>query len=274
MEVLPLSSEREELHTVKKNALYLSDFLKSYRGQQALIIETYETIVKSGDASKKDWVTHTMHRRFGVLTKTPTFKDSMLTIPMDFYVERGGEAHDYHHDKIWKNIKGPLVIKPCSLLNLDKKLELSTTREAKLEDLTNSLEVCAGERNIALYFTLNKPAFDLAQQKYRERILSEQELEHTGSTEGVLDLRYVYALNLLGIKPPMFLKGRIDKEKRWIIENLVHNPTLVNTEKLNEALLLGLHREDTIADFGNGIMVDVPKYITGLCGKNNITIPE
>jgi len=281
----------------------MEERLKGQKGNQILVVDQDESL-RGGPGSgipyiSPDHIGIDITLMLGILTNglKLDIQKGKLVFPTKEYAEK--RDHRGWRGR-WELKKGSIKVNSDDFMNLGKKLERS--RVPKPNDSSakweHGLLIHTGD-GVGDYF---RGEFYLMAKKIGR-------VDNSG-----MNLSYVEALNLLGQEVPPDFKGEYDRHVRERrvgiinkLEELVESQAKLNRkikavhgsmdkddaiavtmgpvskleeiegeiqEHLKEAIELGMHRGDLKLERRPGIIIEVPRYISGMCKTYKVALPK
>jgi len=269
---IPFPNEiAEQQKRYEDNLRYVQDLVNSHLGEPVLVVEHREgTGGCTGFGGRGQLEVNTSYS-LAVPEQKATVNKSSLIIPASHYAQRGDRYRD-----AWSLRDGAISLDCLMLLSLNDELEnpMPGTPGKSLDDLEQSLEVYAGNREVTLCFSFRKMEHEEARAETSK--LGKAEFDDYIRKRGHPDTSYIDALKLLGREAPAPFKEELLKGKQEIVRRILKEEYSgkVSSKLLEEAVKLDMHREPLKFNNGNGVTVDVPTYVAELCVKYKIEMPK
>jgi len=282
MEVYSIEEQEKRIELIKKNTDSLQQLIDANIGQQVLVKIVRDTHDGCTGFGGKGYIAQRTQMALGIPTQKtiPVYEEMspLLRIPMESYVLCN--EHGFPAGKPWEKRSGTIDILATDIAELNRELPFRAFGE-RADDLSNlgsSLEVIAGDLNVAAHFNLGHAMlpseYQRVQKDRREGNITDEQLkQRLREIPYYPSMDYLVAVKALGVKIVPELQGKLEALKDGIVLAIYSNSEpRVHVE---QALLLDMHKEPaTVALKDEGVTVNVPEFIRSKCKKYDVKIPE
>ncbi len=282
MEVYSIEEQEKRIELIKKNTDSLQQLIDANIGQQVLVRIVRDTHEGCTGFGGKGQIAQRTQMALGIPTQKtiPVYEEMppLLRIPTAAYVFYN--EYSSTRGKHWEKRNGTIDIDILHIANLNRELPFRSFGEEAhdLSTLSSSLEVIAGDLDVAAHFNLGHAMLPSEYQRVQKerkegKITDEQLKQRLREIPYYPSMDYLVAVKELGAKIVPELESKLEDFKQGIVLAIY----LSNVPKgnLDQALLLDMHKEPrTIELKGEGVTVNVPEFIRSQCKKYDMKIPE